>query len=87
VLLPAGAGGTVIGGLLIEKLRLNIRQIFRIQISMSCLITATSVLFLLICDTTKFAGVTVPYDAFRSACFSIVSQSVSLSGITDMTKT
>jgi len=67
VLLPAGAGGTVIGGLLIEKLRLNIRQIFRIQISMSCLMIATSVLFLLICDTTKFAGVTVPYDALRSA--------------------
>jgi len=69
VLLPAGAGGTIIGGLLVEKLRLNVRQIFRIQIAMSCLITASCVLFLLVCDTTKFAGVTVPYNASRSACY------------------
>jgi len=68
VLLPAGAGGTIIGGLLVEKLRLNVRQIFRIQIAMSCLITTSCVLFLLVCDTTKFAGVTVPYNASRSAC-------------------
>ena len=33
---------------------------------MSCLITASCVLFLLICDSTQFAGVTVPYNSFRS---------------------
>jgi len=67
VLLPAGAGGTILGGLLVEKLRLNIRQIFRIQIGMSCLLAVGCALFLLICDTSKFAGVTVPYNAFRSS--------------------
>ena len=80
MLLPAGAGGTIIGGLLIEKLRLNVRQIFRIQIAMSCLLTVGSVLFLLVCDTTKFAGVTVSYNAFRSATVvDVIMQLCSLS--------
>ena len=62
VLLPAGAGGTIIGGLLVEKLKLSCRQIIHIQLWLSVFVTVTSALFLLTCDPIPFAGISAPYN-------------------------
>ena len=62
VLLPAGAGGTVVGGLVIEKLKLTCRHIIRIQAVLACLITLGCLLFIMICDPATFAGVNAHYN-------------------------
>jgi hypothetical protein len=62
VLLPAGAGGTVVSGIVIEKLRLSCRQIIRIQTILVVGVTAACFLFFLVCSSIPFAGVNMSYN-------------------------
>jgi solute carrier organic anion transporter family, member 4A len=61
-LLPAGAGVTILGGLVIEKMQLSCRQIIKMIASLSFAVTITAFIFLLRCDSVVFAGINVPYN-------------------------
>ena len=59
--IPAGGGGTFVGGYLVKRLNLNIPGILKM-----CLITSATALvltlgFLVHCDNVSFAGVNVHY--------------------------
>lgn len=62
-LLPAAIIGNVVGGLLIEKLRLNCSQIIRVLIVFAALTTINGLILLMVEETGDFAGVTVPYNS------------------------
>ena len=67
-LLPAGAGGTILGGVIIKRVRLTCKQILKAELAMSISIFALLFIFLLTCDNLDFAGVTVPYNHTRLLC-------------------
>lgn len=62
-LLPAGIIGNVVGGLIIEKLRLTCGQIIKVLIVFASLTTVNILIMLMIEETGDFAGVTVPYNS------------------------
>ena len=62
VLLPAGTGGNIIGGVLIEKLKLTCRQIIRIQTVLTAIVTVGICLLLITCAPLNFAGVNTAYN-------------------------
>jgi Organic Anion Transporter Polypeptide (OATP) family len=62
-MLPAGVIGNLIGGFIIEKLRLSCRQIIKLQIVFAAITTVGILIVLIIDDKGDFAGATVPYNS------------------------
>ena len=62
MLLPAGIAGTLIGGAVIEKMKLGCRQIMKGQITISVMTVLFSIALLISCNEPKFAGINVDYD-------------------------
>jgi hypothetical protein len=63
VLLPAGAGGTIVAGLVIEKLKLSCHQIMKLMTILASATAASTLVFLLFCKTLPFSGVNVSYNS------------------------
>ena len=62
-MLPFGVAGNLIGGFVIEKLRLSFRQILVVQALLAAFTMLATPIFLLMDDTVDFAGITVPYNS------------------------
>jgi solute carrier organic anion transporter family, member 4A len=69
VMVPAGGGGTFLGGYLVKKLSLSCSGIIKM-----CMITASvagcfALIFFLHCPNVSMAGVTAQYHNYRWAFF------------------
>lgn len=62
VLLPAGIAGTLIGGAIIEKMKLACHQIMKAQAVVAAITVVFSLALLLSCPARKFAGISVDYN-------------------------
>ncbi|RWS23093.1 solute carrier organic anion transporter family member 4A1-like protein [Leptotrombidium deliense] len=58
---PSAAGGTFIGGYIVNKFDLKVTGILKFIIVCTFLSACTSVVFLISCDTTQLAGITTKY--------------------------
>jgi len=61
-LLPAGIAGTLIGGAVIEKMKLKCKQIMKGQITLSVITSVMARALLVSCEAPKFAGINVEYN-------------------------
>ena len=59
--MPAGGGGTLIGGWMLKKLQLRCAGILKLCIVFSTLCTLSCLTFVLSCPNIDFAGVSVKY--------------------------
>lgn len=62
VVVPAGGGGTFLGGWLIKKLQLRCSGILKFCIVFSFFCVLACLTFVMSCPNTEFAGVSVEYD-------------------------
>lgn len=62
VILPAGAGGTIVGGILIQNLNLTCRQIILAQTVLCAFFACSMSALFLTCNPLLFAGVNMAYD-------------------------
>lgn len=60
-MVPAGGGGTFLGGYMVKKLNMRCRGIIRFCVMCSVMSLATIFIFLLHCPDVPMAGVTAPY--------------------------
>lgn len=60
--IPAGAGGTFLGGYLVKRLHLNCTGTIRLCVICSCFALGSVFLFLIKCSNEKVAGVNWRYD-------------------------
>ena len=61
-MLPAGILGTLLGGVIIEKMKLKCKQIMKGQIAVSVITVFFALALLVNCQQIKFAGINVDYD-------------------------
>ncbi|XP_061388194.1 solute carrier organic anion transporter family member 4A1 [Musca vetustissima] len=61
ITVPAGGGGTFLGGYLVKKFNLNCAGIIRLCLVVTIIATVFTSCFLLSCPNLKFAGVTTGY--------------------------
>lgn len=70
LLVPAGALGAIAGGLLVERLKLTLKGILKLQLVAIVILTMTFVpMYLSSCHPAEFAGVNVPYNINRSELY------------------
>ncbi|XP_065357343.1 solute carrier organic anion transporter family member 4A1 [Calliphora vicina] len=62
ITVPAGGGGTFLGGYLVKKFNLNCSGIIKMCLMVTTIATAFTSCFLLSCPNLQFAGVTTPYE-------------------------
>ncbi|KAM7352109.1 organic anion transporting polypeptide 26F isoform 1-T1 [Cochliomyia hominivorax] len=62
ITVPAGGGGTFLGGYLVKKFNLNCSGIIRMCLMVTIIATAFTSCFLLSCPNLQFAGVTTAYE-------------------------
>lgn len=60
---PAGGGGTFLGGVLVRMLKLKVRGIIRMCLILSLILLPLLLIFLLRCQESRFVGISVPYSA------------------------
>lgn len=63
VVVPAGGGGTFLGGVLVRMLKLKVRGIIRMCLILSLILLPLLLIFLLRCQNNRFVGISVPYNA------------------------
>ncbi|XP_028034167.1 solute carrier organic anion transporter family member 4A1-like isoform X1 [Bombyx mandarina] len=63
ITVPAGGGGTFLGGWLVKRLELACAGIIKLCIGATLVAAAFTFCFVLSCDDYPFAGLTVPYDS------------------------
>lgn len=63
ITVPAGGGGTFLGGYLVKKFNLNCSGIIKMCLMATIIATAFTSCFLLSCPNLKFAGVTTHYES------------------------
>ena len=81
VAIPAGGGATFLGGWLVKRLNLDIRQILKFCFVVSVITVGFGFIFLIHCANTPFAGISTHYLQPRSSgsvCLAVPS-SLSLS--------
>ncbi|KAJ0182819.1 hypothetical protein K1T71_002188 [Dendrolimus kikuchii] len=61
ITVPAGGGGTFLGGWLVKRWRLACAGIIKLCVGATLIAAAFTLCFMLSCDDYPFAGVTVPY--------------------------
>lgn len=61
MVVPAGGGGTFLGGYVVKKLNLRCRGIVRFCVTCTLMSLATIFIFLVHCPDLPMAGVTAPY--------------------------
>lgn len=61
MVVPAGGGGTFLGGYIIQKLKLRCRGIMRFCVTCTVMSLITSFVFIIRCPDLPMAGVTAPY--------------------------
>ncbi|XP_029635260.1 solute carrier organic anion transporter family member 4A1-like [Octopus sinensis] len=66
-LVPAGGGGTFLGGVLVRMLKLKVRGIIRMCLGLSTVLLVLMLIFLLRCQNNSFVGINVPYSVNRSS--------------------
>ena len=62
VVIPGGAGGTIVGGILVKKLALKCAGIMKAEMGFSVAIIVTGFMFFIICEPLSFAGVSTGYN-------------------------
>lgn len=67
ITVPAGGGGTFLGGYLVKKLNLSCRGIIKFCLIATIFAAAFTICFFLSCPNLIFAGVTAPYFPFKSS--------------------
>ncbi|XP_050346864.1 solute carrier organic anion transporter family member 4A1 [Nymphalis io] len=63
ITVPAGGGGTFLGGWLVKRWRLTCAGIIKLCVVATLLAVVFSFSFVLSCDNYPFAGVTIPYNS------------------------
>ncbi|XP_061385578.1 solute carrier organic anion transporter family member 4A1 isoform X1 [Danaus plexippus] len=63
ITVPAGGGGTFLGGWLVKRWRLACAGIIKLCVASTLLAAIFCFSFVLSCDDSPFSGVTVPYDS------------------------
>jgi organic anion transporter 4A len=66
VTVPAGGGGTFLGGYLVKRLNLHCAGIIKFCVAATLIGVTFSMSFFLSCPNLEFAGVTEPYRNGRS---------------------
>uniref|UniRef100_A0A0L8FTN5 Solute carrier organic anion transporter family member n=1 Tax=Octopus bimaculoides TaxID=37653 RepID=A0A0L8FTN5_OCTBM len=66
-LVPAGGGGTFLGGVLVRMLKLKVRGIIRMCLGLSTVLLVLMLIFLLRCQNNSFVGINVPYSVNRTS--------------------
>ncbi|XP_046350996.2 solute carrier organic anion transporter family member 4A1-like [Haliotis rufescens] len=61
VVIPAGGGGTLLGGYLVKRFNLKVRGILRMCLASTLTVCVLGLGFLIHCDNVPFAGVNVRY--------------------------
>ncbi|CAD5122759.1 DgyrCDS11167 [Dimorphilus gyrociliatus] len=61
VVIPGGALGTICGAVAVNKLRLSIPGMMKLQMTIALIASTTALTFWINCDQTKFAGANVDY--------------------------
>lgn len=77
ITVPAGGGGTFLGGYLVKKLNLSCSGIIKFCLIATIFAAAFTICFFLSCPNLTFAGVTSPYFPFSQALVSNDDQFVS----------
>uniref|UniRef100_A0A1I8PGJ0 Solute carrier organic anion transporter family member n=1 Tax=Stomoxys calcitrans TaxID=35570 RepID=A0A1I8PGJ0_STOCA len=65
ITVPAGGGGTFLGGYLVKRFNLNCAGIIKLCLMVTVIATLFTSCFLLSCPNLNFAGVTTPYQGFH----------------------
>ncbi|GAB1606686.1 solute carrier organic anion transporter family member 4A1-like [Argonauta hians] len=60
-LVPAGGGGTFLGGVLVRLLKLKVRGIIRMCLGLSSILLLLMLIFLVRCQNNSFVGINIPY--------------------------
>lgn len=60
-MVPAGGGGTFLGGYMVKKWNMRCRDIVRVCVACTAASLVTTFVFLVHCPDVPMAGVTVPY--------------------------
>lgn len=63
MVVPAGGGGTFLGGYIVKKLNMRCRQIVRFCVLCTAMSLSTIFIFLVHCPDMPMAGITAPYRA------------------------
>lgn len=61
MVVPAGGGGTFLGGYLVKRLKLRCRGLVRVCVTCTALSLTSAFVFLVHCPDVPMAGVTAPY--------------------------
>lgn len=61
--MPAGGGGTFLGGWLVKRWRLACAGIIKLCVAATLVAALFSISFVLSCDDYPFAGITIPFDS------------------------
>lgn len=61
ITVPAGGGGTFLGGWLVKRWQLACSGIIKLCVAATVIAAAFTFSFVLSCDDYPFAGITVPY--------------------------
>lgn len=59
--IPAGGGGTFLGGYLVKRFDLHVRGIIRLCLCLTASVLFLALIFLIHCENIPFAGVNVEY--------------------------
>lgn len=78
ITVPAGGGGTFLGGYLVKRLNLNCSDIIKMCLMVTIIATAFTSCFLLSCPNLQFAGVTTPYQRKEVNSDLLVSRPITL---------
>lgn len=74
MVVPAGGGGTFLGGYIVKKLNLRCRGIIRFCMLCALVSLVAVFVFLLHCPNVPMAGVTIPYQSGSQNTSSLYSQ-------------
>lgn len=74
MVVPAGGGGTFLGGYIVKKLNLRCRGIIRLCMLCALVSLVAVFIFLLHCPNVPMAGVTTPYQSSSQNISSLYSQ-------------
>lgn len=63
ITVPAGGGGTFLGGWLVKRWRLACAGIIKLCVAATLVAALFSISFVLSCDDYPFAGITIPFNS------------------------
>ena len=65
VVVPGGAGGTVVGGFLVKKLNMSCRVIMKWEVIFTVCMLSSGLMFFITCSAVPFAGVSTSYAPYK----------------------